>query len=186
MRKVIYMMGVSLDGYITDPNGGLDWSVPDREVFQFFIDQTRGLGAHLMGTKLYETMLYWETEDPASFDEAEREWASIWNALPKVVFSHSVTELVASARLATGDVTQEIARLRAEPGDGDIAIGGADLAAQVAAAGLIDEYHLIVHPVLVGGGLRYFAHDDQRVKLKLVGTRNFDSGAIHLHYAVER
>ena len=131
-------------------------------------------------------MLYWETEDPATFDDAEREWASVWNPLPKVVFSHSVTDLVESARLATGDVAEEIARLRAEPGDGAIAIGGADLAAQVAAAGLIDEYQVIVHPVLVGGGSRYFAHDERRVNLKLVETRPFASGPVYLHYVVER
>ena len=185
MRKVIYMMSMSLDGYIVDPDGGIDWSVPDPAIFQFFTDETRDLGAHLMGTRLYETMLYWETVDPATLDDADRDWVAVWNPLPKIVFSHSLTDLVGNARLATEGVGEEIARLRAEPGDGGIAIGGADLAAQVAALDLIDEYQVIVYPVLLGGGRPYFVHDNRLVNLKLVETRTFDSGAVYLHYVVE-
>ncbi|WP_353988223.1 dihydrofolate reductase family protein [Ruicaihuangia caeni] len=187
MRKVTYSMNVSLDGYIVAADGTFDWSGPSDEEFRFFIDQLRPVGVHLLGRKLYETMLYWEDpEQTPSFDAAEQEWASLWNPLPKVVFSKTLSTVHGSARLATGTVADEIDRLRAEPGDGDIAIGGATLAAQAAAAGLIDEYQLMIRPVLVGGGIPYFAHEERRVDLERVETRNFDSGAVFLRYRVAR
>ena len=186
MRRVTYSMGVSLDGYIVGPDGQFDWTEPDPEVFRFWIDEIRQVGVHLLGRRLYETMLYWEAEDPSSFDDAEREWAALWNPLPKVVFSTTLSEVQGSARLATGSVAEEIARLRAEPGEGDIAIGGAMLAAEVAASGLIDEYQLMVHPVLVGGGIPFFARDERRVDLELVETRTFNSKFVYLRYRVTR
>ncbi|MGA5842927.1 dihydrofolate reductase family protein [Streptomyces sp. NRRL F-5527] len=187
MRDVTYAMGISLDGYITGPDGGIDWSAPDEEIFRFWIDETRGLGVHLLGRRLYETMLYWETvADDPTLSEADREWIDVWNPLPKVVFSRTLTEVRGNARLATGSVAEEIARLRAEPGEGDIAIGGATLAAEAAAAGLIDEYRTIVHPVLVGGGTRFFPHDERRVDLDLVETRPLASRAVYLRHRVRR
>jgi dihydrofolate reductase len=187
MRNVTYSMNVSLDGYIVGPDGSFDWSAPDEDVFRFWIDEIRGVGVHLLGRRLYETMLYWETaEQEASLDDAEREWASLWNPLPKVVFSTTLSEVRGNARLASGSVAEEIERLRAEPGEGDIAIGGATLAAEAAASGLIDEYQLIVYPVLVGGGTPYFPRDDRRVDLELVETRTFSSRFVHLRYRVVR
>ncbi|EGX55564.1 hypothetical protein SZN_32291 [Streptomyces zinciresistens K42] len=187
MRSVTYSMSVSLDGYIVGPDGRFDWTAPDEDVFRFWIDDIRGVGVHLMGRRLYETMLYWETAgQDASLDDAEREWTALWNPLPKVVFSRTLTALRGSARLATGGVAEEIERLRAEPGEGDIAIGGADLAAQAAAAGLIDEYRVIVHPVLVGGGVPFFPADERRVDLELVETRTFSAKFVHLRYRVVR
>lgn len=186
MRLVTYSMGVSLDGYIVGPDGQFDWTEPDPEVFRFWIDEIRQVGVHLLGRRLYETMRYWETEDPSSFDEAEVEWASLWNPLPKVVFSTTLTEVHGSARLATGSVAEEIERLRAEPGEGDIAIGGAMLAEEAAASGLIDEYQLMVHPVLVGGGIPFFARDERRVDLELVETSTFNSKVVFLRYRVAR
>ena len=185
MRSVTYSMSTSLDGYIVGPDGGFDWGLSD-EVFRFWIDEIRGVGVHLMGRRLYETMLYWETVDQDSLDEAELEWAALWNPLPKVVFSTTLTSVGGSARLASGSVAEEIERLRAEPGDGDIAIGGATLAAQAAAAGLIDEYQLMVYPVLVGGGIPFFARDERRVDLELVETRTFSSKFVYLRYRVTR
>src|SRR4051812_40070597 len=133
-------MAVSLDGYIVGPDGGFDWAPPDEEVFRFCIDEIRGVGVHLMGRRLYETMLYWETaEQDQSLDDAELEWAALWKPLPKVVFS-TLSAVQGHARLASGGLPAEIDRLRAEPADGDIAIGGAALAAEAAALGLIDEY----------------------------------------------
>jgi len=173
MRSVTYSMGVSLDGYIVGPDGGFDWTVPDKEVFRFWIDEIREVGVHLMGRRLYETMLYWETADQdPSLDDAEREWAALWKPLPKVVFSTTLSAVQGNARLATGGLAEEIERLRAEPGEGDIAIGGATLAAEAAALGLIDEYRVVVYPVLVGGGISYFPQRERRVDLELVETRS--------------
>ncbi|MEU0226298.1 dihydrofolate reductase family protein [Streptomyces sp. NPDC006284] len=187
MRSVTYSMGASLDGYIVGPDGGFDWTAPDRDVFRFWIDEIRQVDVHLMGRRLYETMLYWETaEQDASLDDDGLEWAALWNPLPKVVFSTTLSAVRGNARLATGSVAEEIRRLRAEPGEGEIAIGGATLAAEAAASGLIDEYRVMVHPVLVGGGVPYFPRDERRVDLDLVETRTFNSKIVHLRYRVAR
>ncbi|MFF4230942.1 dihydrofolate reductase family protein [Streptomyces sp. NPDC001820] len=185
MRSVTYSMGVSLDGYIVGPDGGFDWTVPDKEVFRFWIDEIRGVGVHLLGRRLYETMLYWETagEDP-SLDDLE--WAALWKPLPKVVFSTTLSAVQGHARLAAGGLAEEIERLRAEPREGDIAIGGATLAAEAAALGLIDEYRIMVYPVLVGGGIPFFPQRERRVDLELVETRTFSSGVVYLRYRVAR
>jgi dihydrofolate reductase len=187
MRSVTYSMGVSLDGYIVGPDGNFSWTAPDDEVFRFWIDEIRDVGVHLMGRRLYETMLYWETADQdQALDDAEREWVALWNPLPKVVFSTTLSEVQGTARLATGGLADEIARLRAELGDGEIAIGGATLAAEAAGLDLIDEYRLMVYPVLVGGGIPYFAHSECRADLDLVEHRTFSSNVIYLRYRVAR
>ncbi|MGR3939322.1 dihydrofolate reductase family protein [Streptomyces sp. BRA346] len=187
MRSVTYSMGVSLDGYIVGPDGGFDWTVPDPEVFRFWIDEIRGVGVHLLGRRLYETMLYWETADQdQSLDDAELEWTGLWKPLPKVVFSTTLSAVQGHARLASGGLAEEIERLRAEPGEGDIAIGGATLAADAAALDLIDEYRLVVHPVLVGGGIPFFPQRERRVDLELIETRTFSSRVVYLRYRVAR
>ena len=187
MRRVTYAMTASLDGYIVGPDGSFDWSPPDPEVFRFWIDDIREVGVHLMGRRLYETMLYWETADEnPSTDDAEREWIALWKPLPKVVFSTTLSAVEGHARLATGGVGDEIARLRAEPGEGEIAIGGATLAAEAAALGLIDEYRVMIYPVLVGGGIPFFPRDERRVDLELVETRTFGSRVVYLRYRVPR
>jgi dihydrofolate reductase len=187
MRSVTYSMNVSLDGYIVGPDGGFDWSGPDEEVFRFWIDEMRGVGVHLLGRRLYETMLYWETVDQdRSLDDAELEWAAIWNPLPKVVFSTTLSAVQGRARLASGGLAEEIERLRAESVEGDIAIGGADLAAQAAAADLIDEYRVMVYPVLVGGGIPFFPRHERRVDLELLQTSTFSSKVVYLRYRVAR
>ncbi|MDQ0842515.1 dihydrofolate reductase family protein [Streptomyces sp. V1I6] len=187
MRSVTYSMNVSLDGYIVGPDGDFDWSGPDEEVFRFWIDEIREVGVHLMGRRLYETMLYWETavQDP-SLGDSELEWTALWNPLPKVVFSRTLSEVRGNARLASGGLAEEIERLRAEPGEGDIAIGGATLAAEAAASGLIDEYRAMVYPVLVGGGTPFFPRRERRVDLELVETRTFGSGVVYLRHRVAR
>lgn len=187
MRKVTYSMGISLDGYTAGPDGTFDWGAPSDELFRFSIEEIRRVGVHLMGRHLYETMRYWE--DPANepnFDAAQREWASLWNPLPKVVFSRTLSSVGAAARLASGSLAEEIERLRAEPADSDIAVGGPTLAAEAAQLGLIDEYWLRVYPVLVGGGTTFFDHHDRRVDLELLDTRTFDSGVQFLRYGVPR
>jgi dihydrofolate reductase len=187
MRSVTYSMNVSLDGYIVGPDGDFDWTPPDEEVFRFWIDEIRGVGVHLMGRRLYETMLYWETADQdRSLNDAELEWAALWKPLPKVVFSTTLSEVRGNARRASGGLAAEIERLRAEPAEGEIAIGGATLAAEAAELGLIDEYRPMVYPVLVGGGIPFFAQRERRVDLELVETRTFSSRVVYLRYRVAR
>jgi dihydrofolate reductase len=187
MRRVTYSMGVSLDGYIVGPDGGFNWAAPDEEVFRFHIDEIREVGVHIMGRRLYETMLYWETADhEPPLDAAELEWAALWKPLPKVVFSTTLSAVEGNARLARGGLAEEIERLRAEPGEGDIAIGGATLAAEAAALDLIDEYRPVVYPVLAGGGIPFFPRHERRVELELVESRTFRSKVLYLRYRVAR
>jgi dihydrofolate reductase len=187
MRSVTYSMSVSLDGYIVGPDGSFDWTVPEDEVFRFWIDEIREVGVHLLGRRLYETMLYWETADQdPSLDDSMLEWTALWKPLPKVVFSTTLSAVQGNARLVSGGLAEEIERLRAEPGEGDIAIGGATLAAEAAALGLIDEYRTVVYPVLVGGGIPFFPHRERRVDLELVETRPLSSKVVYLRYRVVR
>ncbi|HEY6634611.1 MAG TPA: dihydrofolate reductase family protein [Acidimicrobiia bacterium] len=184
MRRVTYSMSASADGYIVGPGGDFDWGISD-EVFRFWIDEIREVGVHLLGRRLYETMLYWETADQTSLDDAELEWAALWNPLPKVVFSTTLSAVEGNARLASGGLAEEIERLRAQPDEGEIAIGGATLAAEAAELGLIDEYRILVYPVLVGGGIPYFPHRERRVDLELVETRTLGR-VVYLRYRVTR
>ena len=187
MRSVTYSMSVSLDGYIVGPDGRFDWSAPDEEIFRFATDEVRELDVHLLGRRLYETMLFWQTADQdPSLDAPTRAFAQLWTALPKVVFSTTLTSVQDGHRLASGSLAEEIERLRAEPGDGNIAIGGATLAAEAAASGLIDEYRTRVHPVLVGGGTPFFPRHEHRVHLELLDTRTFHSGVVLLRHRVAR
>lgn len=187
MRNVTYSMGMSLDGYVVGPDGGFNWTAPDDEVFGFAMDQIRQVGVHLMGRRLYEAMLYWETADQdPSLDPAMLEWIGLWNPLPKVVFSTTLTTVQGNARLATGGLAEEIARLRAEADAGDIAIGGATLACAAAELGLIDEYRPKVYPVLVGGGTPFFPQHERRADLELLETRTFTSQVVYLRYRVKR
>ena len=188
MRSVTYSMGVSLDGYIVGPDGDFGWTEPDEEVFSFVTDEIRRVGVYLLGRRLYETMLYWETADAdPSLDAPLLEWAALWKALPKVVFSTTLPAVQGSnTRLASQSLAEEIGRLRAEQADGDIAIGGAALAAEAAALDLIDEYRARVYPVLVGGGTPFFAHGKRRAGLELVETRTFRSKVVYLRYRVAR
>jgi len=182
MRRVIYSMGVSLDGYIAGPGGEIDWSAPDEELHRFHNQQSRELGAELCGRRLYEVMVYWETadRDPA-LPQTEREFARIWQSLPKVVFSRTLEAVEGNATLATGSPADEVARLNAAPG-GDVAVGGAGLATSLAELGLIDEYRLFVSPVLLGGGTPFFPPLVRRAELELVETRTFGSRVVYLCY----
>ncbi|MFD4633377.1 dihydrofolate reductase family protein [Streptomyces sp. NPDC058284] len=196
MRSVTCSMSVSLDGYIVGPDGRFDWTAPGKEVFRFASDEVRALGVHLLGRRLYETMLYWETADRDPAPTAALDWenadqdllgfAALWKALPKVVFSTTLSEVRGNARLASDGLAAEIERLRAEPGDGDIAIGGATLAAEAAALGLIDEYRIRVYPTLVGGGVSLFPRRERRTDLELVETRTFNTQVVYLRYRVAR
>jgi dihydrofolate reductase len=178
---VIYSMSVTLDGFVAGPNGEIDWSGPDEELHQFHNDQVRELGAHLLGRRLYETMLYWETVDP-SFGEVEREFAEIWQALPKVVFSRTLERVEGSnTRLASGSVAEELEQVRASV-SGDVAVGGAELAAACIAEDLVDDFRLFVKPVVLGEGRPFFPPLDRRLALELVETRTFAAPAVYLRY----
>ena len=182
MRKLIYSMTVSLDGFIAGPGGDISWSAPDEELHRFHNDEVRELGAHLLGRRLYETMVYWETadEDPGAGDIV-REFALIWQALPKVVFSRTLDSVEgANATLAHDDLRAELSSLQ-ESVRGDIAVGGAELAGEAIRLNLIDEYRLFVHPVAGGGGIPFFPRD-HRVDLELVETRTFSSRVVYLRY----
>jgi dihydrofolate reductase len=180
MRRVTYSMGVSLDGYAADRDGDTNWGTPDPELFRFITAQTAGLSTYVMGRRLYETMLYWETA--TDLDDDARAWAEVWNPLPKLVFSRTLSAVQGNARLATGGLAEEIARLP----EGEIAIGGPTLAAEAAALDLIDEYCPRVSPVLLGGGLPYFPQAERRVDLELVERREFPSRTVVHRYRVVR
>jgi dihydrofolate reductase len=176
MRNVIFSMAVSLDGYIAGPGGEFDWAAPDDELHRFHNEQTRELAAHLCGRRLYETMVYWERADD-SHGAIEREFARIWQSLPKVVFSSTLDALEGNARLAGGDPADELARL-----DGDIAVGGAGLAAGLIERGLVDEFRIFVYPVLAGGGTPFFPAVGARIDLELVETRTFGARVTYSRY----
>lgn len=185
--NVVCTMVVSLDGYITDPDGDLNWSGRDVELFRYVTEQTRRLSAYVMGRRLYETMSYWETAEPA--DDDDRAWAAVWLPLPKVVFSRTLTAVKGNARLATGGLGEELEALRAAagPSGGDIAIGGAELAGEAARLGLLDEYHPRVVPVLLGGGRPLYPQGlERRLDLELVESRPFASQTVVSRYRVRR
>jgi dihydrofolate reductase len=182
MRQVIYSMGVSLDGFIAGPNGEIDWGAPDEERHRFHNQQTREIGAHLCGRRLYEEMLYWETADEnPSAAEHELEFARIWTNLPKIVFSNTLEKVEGNARLARDGVAEEVAELKEQPGK-DLAVGGAGLASTLIELGLIDEYRLFVSPVVLGGGTPYFPALQERIDLELVETRTFGSRVVYVRY----
>lgn len=174
MANVIYSMSSSLDGYIADADGDFNWSAPDAELHAFHNERVGGQSAQLLGRRLYETMLYWEDEDD-DWDPVAREFAELWRPLPKIVFSTTLTKVEGNARLATGTLAEELAAL-----DGDVGIGGAGLAAGCFQAGLVDEVHSFVYPVIVGAGTRFLP--PVRMDLSLVETRTFNGGVTYAHY----
>lgn len=182
MGKLIYSMNVSLDGFVAGPDGDFEWSVPDEELHRFHNARVSRLSAHLLGRKLYETMVYWETaeRDPALPDYAA-EFATIWRQLPKVVFSSTLTEVEGNTRLATGSVAEEVARLKSEY-DGEIAVGGPGLAGACVELDLIDEYGPIISPVVLGGGLPFLPTLSAPLELELAEARTFGNRVAYLRY----
>jgi dihydrofolate reductase len=182
MRKLIYLMNVSLDGFFEKPDGKFDFTRPDEEVHRFHQDQARDMSAFLYGRRLYETMKVWQTMDAdPSLPAFMLDFARIWKSKPKIVFSTTLAEVGEGCRLVRGDAATEVARLKQEPG-GDLSVGGPTLAATLAKAGLIDEYRLVVYPILVGGGKSYFPALERPVPLRLIETRQFAGGGMYLRY----
>jgi dihydrofolate reductase len=182
VAKLIYSMSVSADGFIAGPDGDFGWSAPDEELHRFHNERTRALGGHVLGRRLYETMVYWETahEDPEA-TEYQLEFADIWKALPKVVFSKTLDNVVGNTRLARAGIAEEVAELQEQTGK-DVAIGGAGLAAEAMRLGLIDDFHLFVNPAVTGGGTPFFPTLAQSFPLQLVETRTFGSKVVYLRY----
>lgn len=182
MRKVIYSMFVSLDGFIEGPNRDLDWHIVDEELHKYVNDQERGIDTHLYGRRMYEVMSYWQTADTnPSSPEYEVEYAHIWKSIPKIVFSKTLERVEGNARLVRENIAEVIAKLKEQPGK-DLGLGGANIAATFLRLGLIDEYRLYVHPVVLGGGAPMFPALDDRINLRLVETRAFGSGVVLLRY----
>jgi dihydrofolate reductase len=182
MAKLIYSAIGSLDGYVEDASGKFEWAAPDEEVHAFVNELERPIGTYLYGRRMYETMVFWETVDPdGDFPAVAREWAAIWQAAEKVVYSRTL-EAVSSARTRIERELDPDAIERMKQSSGsDISIGGAKLAGQAIAAGLVDELQLLLVPVLVGGGKRALPND-VRAQLELVDDRRFQSGAVFLRY----
>jgi dihydrofolate reductase len=177
MGKLIYLMNASLDGYTATSSGGHDWTMVDDELHAWFNDETRPLAAYLYGRRMWEVMSgHWPTgeEDPES-TETTREFARIWNATPKVVFSSSLDHVEHGARLVRGDVGPILEDVRREF-SGDLGVGGPDLASQFVTRGLVDEYRVVVHPVVLGAGTPYWPEMDTPLSLRLVDRTTFASG----------
>ena len=187
MRKLIYGMNLTLDGYVAAPGDDLGWSGPSDELFQWWLDQERAIGLLLYGRKLWEAMSsYWPTGDQQpNATPAQIEFARNWRDTPKVVFSSAMEKVDWNTRLVTGDAVAEITRLKAEDGE-PMRVGGATLAGAAMRAGLIDEYTIVTHPVLVGGGTPFFTALDSWVNLNLVETRTFPGGVVLTRYETRR
>ena len=178
---LLYSVGVSLDGFIADRDGGIGWSVPSEDLFRFHLERVSELGAVLLGRRLYETMLVWETDPSLREDELGSDFADVWCALPKVVFSRTLDRVEGNARLATASVADEVAATLASTGK-DVEIGGAGLAGQAFELGLVDELRLFRHPVVLGGGTPALPPVGSPVPLVLVETRTFDGRVVHERY----
>ncbi len=186
MGRLVYALSVSLDGFIETPSRSLEWANIDDELHSFFNEQSRHIRTSLYGRRMYELMTaYWPTaeDDPAATPPMV-EFARIWRDIPRVVFSRSLLEVDAGSRLVHGDVVAEVTRLKASGLDMDV--GGATLAGTLIRAGLVDEFRLFVHPILLGAGTRFFPPLDDHVELRLEETRMFGSGVIYLRYVLAR
>ncbi|WP_016697911.1 dihydrofolate reductase family protein [Actinoalloteichus spitiensis] len=183
MRKVIYSLSVSLDGYIQTTDGQIDWSAPDPELHQFHNAQEAETDTHLYGRRLYEEMAsHWPTA--ATHPDATREvieYARIWRDTPKIVFSRTLDSVEHNSTLVRDDIPGTIQDLRDRPGK-HLSLGGATLAASFHRLGLIDEYRLFVHPVVLGDGTPYFPTHDHRTALRLTDSHVFGSGVVYLRY----
>lgn len=187
MRKLTYGMNVSLDGYVAAPGDDLDWSVPSDELFQWWSDRVAATSLTLYGRRLWEMMhAHWPTADrQPGVTPARAEYARRWRQMPKVVFSSTLSSIDGDARLCTGDALAEITRLKAGEG-GRIDIAGPTIAAVAMRAGLIDEYAIVTHPVMLGSGKPFFAALDQWTHLTLLETRAFPDGVLLTRYAATR
>jgi len=181
MADLIYAALASLDGYIEDEDGKFDWAKPDEDVHTFVNELERGVGTYLYGRRLYETLAVWETVPLDEQPGYIRDYAELWRDSDKIVYSRTLDAPSSSRTRIERDFDADAVRRLKDEAERDLAVGGAELAAEAFRAGLVDELHLLLAPVLVGGGKRALP-DDMRLPLELVGERRFDSGFVHLHY----
>jgi dihydrofolate reductase len=182
MAKLIYSAITSLDGYVADVDGNFDWAAPDEEVHAFVNDLERPVGTYLYGRRMYEVMVGWETMDTGP-DQTPvmRDFAEIWRAAEKVVYSRTLETVSSAKTRIERDFDPEAVRQMKTRAGRDISVGGPELAAQAIKAGLVDEWHLFVAPIVVGGGKQSLP-DNVRLKLELLDERRFGNGVVHLHY----
>ena len=174
-------MSVSVDGFIADRNGAFGWSVPSDEQFRFHTAQISELGGCLLGRKLYETMLPWETDPAMRTNELDTAFADLWGAIPKVVFSRTLDSVQGNARLANASVADEVAAAL-DATDKDVEIGGAGLAAAAIELGLVDELRMFRNPIVVGGGTPFLPPVGTDIRMDLLETRTFDSRVVYERY----
>jgi len=184
VAKLVYSALASLDGYVEDSSGNFEWAAPDEEVHAFVNDLERPIGTYLYGRRMYETMVFWETVRTGG-DEAAvpRDFAEIWRAAEKIVFSRTLRTPSSGRTRIERDFDPAAIRRLKESSARDISVGGAELAGEAIAAGLVDECHLFLVPIIVGGGKRALP-DDVRAELELLAEHRFRSGVVHLHYAL--
>jgi dihydrofolate reductase len=184
MAKLIYSAIASLDGYVEDEDGKFDWAAPDDEVHAFVNDLERPIGTYLYGRRMYETMRFWETvstggDQPAVIED----FAEIWRRAEKVVYSRTLQSASSARTRIERDFDPAAIRRLKQSSERDISVGGAELAGEAIAAGLVDECHLLLAPMVVGGGKRALP-DNVRVQLELLEERRFQSGVVHLSYGL--
>jgi dihydrofolate reductase len=184
MAKLIYSAIASLDGYVEDKEGKFDWAAPDDEVHAFVNDLERPIGTYVYGRRMYETMVFWETVSTGPDQPAViRDFAEIWRAAEKIVYSGALQTVSSARTRIERDFDPDAIRRLKESSGPDITIGGAELAGQAIAAGLVDEYELFLGPIVVGGGKRALP-DNVRAQLELLDERRFRNGVVHLRYRV--
>jgi dihydrofolate reductase len=186
MARLIYSAISSLDGYVADEDGNFDWAAPDEEVHAFINDLTRPFGTYLYGRRLYETMVGWETDPTLAEHSPEMEdFARIWQAADKIVFSRTLEAASTARTRIKRDFDPEAVRRMKTEAERDLIVGGAELAAQAFEAGLVDECHLFVAPVVVGGGKQSLP-DNVFLELELLDERRFSSGMVYLYYRTSK
>lgn len=185
MAKLIYVTNTSLDGYIEDRDGGIDWGPPDEEYFSFINEVERSVGAYLYGRRMYETMVYWETSPLADQPAWIADFTNAWRAANKVVFSKTLPSVSSNRTTLEREFEIEAIRRMKASASHDLTVGGADLAAQAFGAGLVDECHLFFWPVVLGSG-KYAFPVTARLELELLSERRTGGGVVHLHYRVTR
>jgi dihydrofolate reductase len=183
VAKLIYVAIASLDGYVADRDGNWDWSVPDDEVHAFVNDLARPIGTHLYGRRMYEVLVAWETMETEGAPTVIRDFAEIWHGAEKVVYSRTLESPSSAKTRIEREFKPEALRRIKEEADQDMSVGGPELAAQAIAAGLVDEIHLLLSPVVVGGGTPALPAEAV-VRLGLLDERRFGNGVVHLHYRV--
>jgi dihydrofolate reductase len=178
---LLYSMSVSADGFITDREGGFEWTAPSEELFRFHTARVSELGGCLLGRRLYETMAVWETDPSLREDELRAAFADVWCAIPKVVFSRTLDSVEGNARLAEGSLAEEVAAALDATGK-DVEIGGAGLAAQAIELDLVDELRMFRYPVIVGGGTPFLPPVADHIELDLIESRTFGSRVVYERY----